>query len=286
MIARRRVARLLVALPFLLGPGRLIAHAQQPEKVWRVSYLSLSAAGQDAIDAAFETAAKALGYVNGQNLLLDRRVLGTSSAGVDEVVAEVVRRNPDVIVAWAIQWSAAAKRATSTIPVVFVSVRAPVERGLVASLAKPGANLTGLSTFPLDAKLFELATELRPGLSRVAVLRSDDDPPGTRDIQASAARSMRVTVVPIPFNNDRDAANLGEVVVRQKAQTLIVPGTVLQFERRTEIVRATSKRVPTVFGFREAVDDGGLISLGLRTAKTLGLTIPSAVLLRADRVVE
>jgi putative ABC transport system substrate-binding protein len=195
-----RVASFLAALT-IVAP--LAADAQPAGKVPRLAYLSLGD-GHDPIDAAFDAAVRKLGYVEGQNLLGERRFPGKGSVGRDGVVQEVVRLNPEVIVAWAIQWSAAAKRATSTIPVVFVAVRAPVERGLVASLARPGANVTGLSTFPvatLDPKLLELARELLPQLSRVAILRSADDPPGTIEAQESAARSLGLKLGAIQYED-------------------------------------------------------------------------------------
>ncbi len=325
---RPALKRLLTFLAVLAIAAPLTADAQPTGKVWRIAYLS-SGDAHDPIDAAFDAAARKLGYVEGQNLVIERRFFGKGSVGPDDVMQEVLRLNPDVIVTWAIQWSAAAKRATSTIPVVFVSVRAPVERGLVVSLAKPGANVTGLSTFPvatLDPKMLEPARELIPQLSRVAVLRSADDPPGTIEAQESAARSLGFKLASIPFSTNKDASNLRAAIERSKVQVLIAPGTVLQFAHRKEIIRFTAAhRLPVVYGTREYVDNGGLISLGtdlkelarraaffvdrilkgakpadlpveqptkfelvinMKTAKALRLTIPPSLLLRADQVIE
>jgi putative ABC transport system substrate-binding protein len=316
---------LFAILSILLLSAPLTVEGQQAGKVWRIAYLS-SADEHDPNDTAFDDAAKKLGYVEGQNLVMQRSYLGKRSVGVDEVMRDSVRFKPDVIVTWAIQWSAAAKRATSTIPVVFVSVRAPVERGLVGSLAKPGMNVTGLSTLPLDAKMFEVARELIPVLSRVAVLRSADDPPGVTEAQEMAARSLGVKLVPIPFSSNKDASNLLAIVGRSKAQVLVAPGTVLQHAHRKEIIQLAAKtRLPAVYGFREAVDEGGLISYGtdlkelsrraahfvdrilkgakpadlpveqptkfelvinMRTARALGLTMPPSLVLQADHVIE
>lgn len=252
-----RCRGLLTLLAVLTIATPLTVDAQPADKMSRIAYLP-SGDGHDPIHAAFDAAARELGYVEGQNLVVERRFPGKGPVGHDAVMQEVVRLNPDVIVTWGIQWSAAAKRATSTIPVVFVSVRAPVERGLVASLAKPGANVTGLSTFPvatLDPKLLELARELLPQLSRIAVLRSADDPPGTIEAQESAARSLGCKLGPIPFGTSKDASNLRAAVERNKAQVLIVPGTVLQFAHRKEIIRLTeTHRLPAVGGSARRVD--------------------------------
>lgn len=320
---------MLTVLAALLVASPLTVEAQPAGKIWRIAYLSSFATADNPIDAAFDAAMKKLGNVEGQNLVIERRFLGKHPVGLDDAVLEVVRLNADLMVTWGIPWSAAAKRATSTIPVVFVSVRAPIERGLVASLARPGANVTGLSTFPLaiiDPKMFELARDLVPHLSRLAVLRSTDDPPGTVEAQEAAARSLGLKLSATPFSNDKDASHLRAALERSKPQALVVPGTVLQFAHRETIIGlAAKKRLPVVYGAREYVDDGGLISLGtdlkelarraayfvdrilkgarpgdlpveqptkfemvinMQTARELGLTVPPSLLLRADQVME
>lgn len=305
-----------------------LIEAQQAGKVWRVAYLSLQC-GQNSTTAAFDAGLKELGYVQGHNLVIERRFLCQRIDAVDGVVQEAIRPNTDVIVAAAIRLTAAAKRATSTIPIVFVAVRAPVERSLVTSLARPGGNVTGMATFPvatIDGKLFELAKELIPQRSRIAILRSADDPPGAFEAQDKAANSLGLTLVPVPFSNAADLANLSAAIDRSHVHMLVAPDTSLAFARRKEIVEvAMKKRLPAAYAFRETVEDGGLIAVSadleemsrhaavyvakifggakagelpvvqptklnvtvnLRTAKTLGLTIPPAVLLRADKVIE
>lgn len=240
---RRASLLAVLALGFLAAP--LAVEAQPSGKMWRIAYLSLFANGANPIDGAFEAATRSMGYVEGQNLVIERRFLGKHPIRLDDAVTEVVRLNADVLVTWGIPWSAAAKRATSTIPVVFVSVRAPVERGLVASLAKPGANVTGLSTFPvaiIDPKMFELARELVPQLSRVGVLRSTDDPPGTREAQDAAARTLGLSLSAIPFSTDKDTSHLRAALERSKPQVLVVPGTVLQFAHREAIIALAAKK--------------------------------------------
>ena len=325
----RITALATLALPLLAAP--LVVEAQAPGKVWRIAYLGTTTSDSAArsLHAAFDTAMKQLGYVEGQNILIERRYLENQMDAADQTVQEMVRLNVDALVTWAIQLSAAAKRATSTIPVVFIAVRAPVERGLVASLARPGGNLTGLTTYPvetIDPKLFELARELVPQLSRVAVLRSSDDPPAAIANQENAARALGFKLTPIPFSNDKDASDAPAAVERSKAELLIAPDTALLYARRRDIVQFAAKRhLPVVYAFREAVEDGGLMALStdlqelarqaaryvdkilrgakpadlpveqptkfelvinLKTARALGLTIPPSVLARADEIIQ
>ena len=323
MISRRRFIGLVSST--FAAPG--VAKAQT-SKVWRVAFLSLQCAPNPGT-MAFDAALKQLGYVEGQNLVLERRFLCQHLETVDPTIHEMIRLKSDAIVTGAIRLSEAAKNATSAIPIVFVAVRAPVERGLVTSLARPGANLTGMATFPvatIDSKLLQLAKELVPRLSRIAVLRSADDPPGAVEAQERAAASSRMKIVPIPFSTATDAASLAVAIDQSKAQMLIAPDTSLAFARRRDIVDLVAKkRLPAAYAFRETVEDGGLIAVSpdfeemhrqaagyvanilngtkpgelpvvmpsrlnvtvnLKTAKALGLTIPPSVMLRADRMIE
>ncbi len=272
---------------------------------------------------------KQLGYIEGQNLTIERRFLGKRQDTPDETLRELVRLDVDVIVAVATPAAAPAKRATTTIPIVFLSVRAPVERGLVGSLARPGGNITGLSTYAVDVidpKLLEIAKELLPRLERVAILSSSVDPPGATDVRERAARALGIKLAHIPFSNDADASRLPAAIEQSKPQALIAPDTPLHLARRKEIVEvAAKKRLPAVYAFRESVEDGGLMALStdfyqlvrrgalyvdkilkgakpgdlpveqptrldfvinLKTARTLGLTIPPPLLLRADQVIQ
>src|SRR5262249_10430959 len=302
--------------------------AQQASKVWRIAYFS-PIDSRNANDDAFDAAMKQLGYVEGQNLAIERRFTSDQRPEAqDEVIRELVRSNPDVIVVWAGGPALAAQRATNTVRIVFIGSRAAVERGIVPSLARPGGNITGTSTYAvetIDPKLFELAKELLPRLSLVAALRGID-PPGAIATQENTARSLGFKLAPIPFKNDEDASHVSVAVEHSRAQALIAPDTPLLLVRRKEIVQLAAKqRLPVVYAFREAVEDGGLIALytdlknlaqrsagyvdkifkgskpgdlpveqptkmdlviNLKTAKTLGLTIPPSLLLRADQIIQ
>lgn len=321
---RRRFIATAVAM--LATP--LAYEAQSARRIWRIAILS-PGSGRSPGDDAFDDAMQQLGYVQGENLLIERRDLESRYDAADQAVRDVLRLNVDVIVTWAIQTTAAAKRATNRVPIVFIAVRGPVERGLVPSLARPGGNLTGISTYPvetIDPKLFELAKELIPRVSRVAVLSSSADPPGATDARQSAARTLGLKLTLIPFSNNTDAENAPAAVERSQAQMLIAPDTPLLYVRRRDIVQlAITRRLPVVYAFREAVEDGGLMALStdlkalarraaayvdkifkgvkpgdlpveqpttlqlainMKTAKALGLTIPRTLLLRADQVIE
>src|SRR5215831_14156399 len=120
-------------------------NAQPSSRVWRVAYLIAEPAPN--LDRPFDSAMKELGYVEGRNLIMDRKTLGARREVPEEMVRDVVRLDPDLIVAWAGPIALAVKGATTRIPVVFIAVRGPIERGLVPSLARPGGNVTGLSTY-------------------------------------------------------------------------------------------------------------------------------------------
>lgn len=261
--ALTRLITLMVPLLFVTPLG---AEAQQTGRVSRVAYLSLQS-GPNAQAIGFDAAMKELGYVEGRNLLMERRFLAQRHVAVDEAVQEAIRLKVDVIVTGAIRLSAAAKRATSTIPIVFIAVRAPVERGLVTSLARPGQNITGMATFPvatIDSKLFQLVKEVVPHLNRVGVLRSVDDPPGASEAQENAGRSLGFKVTPIPFSNAKDASNLSAAIDRSSLQALIVPDTSLAYARRKEIVEVAAKRrLPVAYAFGDSVEDGGLIGVSV-----------------------
>lgn len=316
---------LVVIVSILAAP--LAAEAQLPGRVWRIAYLMVA---DSSADLAFYDAMQHLGYIEGRNLVMDRRnLLGKRPEALEQIAQEVVRLNVDLIVAWAAPWATAAKRATSTIPIVFVGVRAPIERGIVPSLARPGGNVTGISSYPvetLDPKLLELAKELMPQLSHVAVLRSAVDPPGTVERQEHAARVLGLKMTPIPFSNDQDASNAAAAIERSKVQFLIAPDTPLSFARRKDIVQfAARTRLPVIYAYRQTVRDGGLMALfndfsvsarraalyvdkifkgtspadlpveqstqvglaiNLKTAKALRLAIPQSLLLRADQIID
>ena len=244
----------------------LAARAQQP-KVWRIGVLA-AVPPTPAMLSAFRDGMRGRGYVEGQNLSIDVRWPQGSFDQDPSVVTELVNSNVDVIVAWATQTVIAVRRATSTIPIVMVGVGDPVGSGFIASLARPGGNITGLTNISveLSAKLMELFAELVPGMKRVGVVRNPNNPVYTtmalREIEDAARKlNMQVQVVNAQTSDEFERAfvqlsaeSVGGVVM------LGDPGVVEQSRRIAEL--AQSARLPTAFQRRENVDAGGLLSYG------------------------
>jgi putative ABC transport system substrate-binding protein len=175
----KRLAVALLALAFVVAP--LAAEAQAAGKVYRIGVLS-GASSSDPVDhPAFLKALRELGYVPGENLIFEERYAGGTDR-LPTLAAELAGLNVDVIVTIGTPAARAAKAATQTIPVVFTIQANPVERGLVASLARPGGNLTGLTAAPveIDDKRLELLKEAVPRASRLAYLRHANHGPATR----------------------------------------------------------------------------------------------------------
>ena len=243
----------------------LAARAQQP-KVWRIGFLA-PVPPTAVMLSAFRDGLRGRGYVEGQNLSIDVRWPQGSFDQDPSVVTELVNSNVDVIVAWATPATIAARRATSTIPTVMVGVGDPVGSGFIASLARPGGNITGLTSISVDlsAKLMELFVELVPGMKRVGVVRNANNPSLTMALRETedAVRklNMQVQVVNAQTSDEFERAfaqlsaeSVGGVVV------LADPTVIEQSQRIAEL--AQSARLPTAFQRRENVDAGGLFSYG------------------------
>jgi len=243
----------------------LAARAQQP-KVWRIGVLA-AVPPTPAMLSAFRDGMRGRGYVEGQNLSIDVRWPQGSFDQDPSVVTELVNSNVDVIVAWGTPATIAARRATLTIPIVMASVGDPVGSGFIASLARPGGNITGLSNIQVDlsAKLMELFAELVPGMKRVGVVHNPNNPAVTMALRetedAIRKLNMQVQVVNAQTSDEFDRAfaqlsaeSVGGVVV-------LANPTVIEHSRRIAEL-AQSARLPTAFSRRENVDAGGLLSYG------------------------
>jgi len=243
------------------------AEAQKAGKVYRVGYLVSQSVTADSLEA-LRKGLRELGWTEGQNLALEVRSPEGDPGRLLALAAELVRLPVDVLVASAAPASLAAKQATTTVPIVSVYTLDPVALGLVASLARPGGNVTGLSTLSLEyaGKMLELLGRVVPNASRVAVLGDPVNPSHAiywRQLDASA-RMLRLTLMPADVRRSEELESVfARIGGGQVAQGLLVMHQPLTFNHRKRIVRlAAEHRLPAVYGSREAADDGGLIAFG------------------------
>ena len=268
----RRCIGLLItlALGLLLAP--LAADAQPSTNVHRIGLLVVgSPLAARANVEAFRQGLRALGYVEGQNLAIEYRYDEGKAERLPELAAELVALQVDVIVAAAGTLVAlAAQRATQTLPIVFIAVGDPVTSGLVASLARPGGNMTGSSSLSpeLGGKCLEYLKQAVPGVSRVAVLLQPGAIPARTytDILAeanAAARALGVQLHVAEVRGPEDFSRAFATMIEARAGALVVLSTPMLYIERSRLVALTAQhRLPTVFSFREYVDAGGLLSYG------------------------
>jgi len=221
----------------------------------------------------FTTALRDIGYIEGRNIVLDRRWAEGKNERYSSLANELVELKPDVIVADTTPAVIAAKRSTATIPIVMVAASDPVGSGLVESLARPGGNVTGVTCLEteLDVKSVELLHAVAPKAKRMAFLMSDNPvhPPQVKAIQ-DAARGFGLTVVSTMVRSSEDFEAAFRSMAKQKAEALIVLGgppfsTAAQRGKLLELAAKT--KLPSIYRTRNWVDEGGLLSYGARLSK-------------------
>jgi putative ABC transport system substrate-binding protein len=249
----------------------LLAEAQALGKVFRVGLVAITPITGIASDpthpfnSGFRREMRDRGYLEGQNLILELRSVEGKMERSSEVVAELVRLNPDVIVTATPEMTRQAQRVTTTVPIVMFS-RAPVEEGLVASLARPGGNTTGLTndTGPnLQGKLVELLGEGVPKLRRVAYLgpRAEWDGPGGMSARAAAGARGLALLLAEPGPNDYRRAF--DLIAREGLDGMIISQDATHYPHRRLIAEfAARNRLPSIGSYREYVEGGGLMSYG------------------------
>jgi putative ABC transport system substrate-binding protein len=308
----------------------LAAHAQQSARQPIIGFLgSGTPATYSRWVAAFVQRLRELDRVEGRNIAIEYRWAEGRSERYPEIAAEFVGIEVDVIITVATLATLAVKQATSVVPIVFVAVSDPVGTGLVTSLARPGGNVTGLANQQADlaGKRLQLLQEVVPGLRRLAILGNIGNPAAALemgDVQA-VARTLGIEVTAVEIRQSEDIAQ-GLELLRGRADALYVASDPLLNSNRVRInTLALDVRLPTLHGFREHVEAGGLISYGpnfpdlfrraaeyadkilrgskpadmpveqptkfdlvinLITAKALGITVPPLLLARADEVIE
>jgi ABC-type uncharacterized transport system substrate-binding protein len=310
----------------------LAARAQQPAKVHRIGYLSVASAAVHARSAAFWQVLRELGWVEGKNVVIDYRFADDRLDRLPDLAADLVRLQVDVIVAAAgTPPAVAAKNATERIPIVMIGPGDPVGLGLIASLAHPGGNVTGLS-FSVGMETFgkalSLLKEAAPAIRRVAILSNQNNAAHSlaiRDIDP-VARSLGVELQLLEARDPSEFGSAFAAITNEGAGALFVtPDSIFLFHRAWLADLAARNQLPSVHGYREHVEAGGLMSYGpnlldlyrraagfvdkilkgakpadlpveqptkfelvinLKTAKALGLTIPPTLLVLADDLIE
>ena len=305
--------------------------AQSPPKRSLIGFLAASSrAAGERFYSGFPLGMRELGYLEGRDYGVEGRYADGDESRLPLLAEELVRLKPDVILAGSTPGALAAKQATASIPIVGVNLTDPVGFGLVASEARPGTNVTGI-LFRLEgltAKLVEIALDLMPAASNMGILSNVTNPSNVlqrREVEAAAGKSG-VSMATIDVRTVDEIGTAIQTFVRERASILVVLASPMLINARRRIAAfALASRLPTIYTFREHVEDGGLISYGVdlrqnyrrsayfvdrilkgekpgdlpiefptkvelvvnvTTAKAIGLTVPPSLLARADEVIE
>jgi putative tryptophan/tyrosine transport system substrate-binding protein len=305
----------------------LAARAQQPARPHRIFWVSTESQPDPFVDG-FREGLRERGYVEGRNFILELRYAPGDPDALRSVISELTRAN----VALAVSSGPAirAMKAATDVPVLFAVSGDPVELGIVGSLARPGGNFTGSTFLSLEVagKRIELLKDAFPHLRTLAVLSNTDHPGERSEWRATqdAARSLGIDPIYVPFVGARELENALAAAGQARADAMLVfPDGVTMVHRAKLAQFAIARRLPSMFGWREYCDAGGLLSYGanqrtayvrlanyadrilrgekpanlpverptkfelvinLKTAKSLGIEIPPSILLRADEVIE
>jgi putative ABC transport system substrate-binding protein len=263
---RAAVPSILVAVVLLvLG---VIAHAQQPTKVPRTGFLStVSLSSVAARTESFRQGLRELGYVEGKNITIEWRDAEGKLDRLSERAVELVRLKVDVIVTAGPPSTRATKEATVTIPIVMAFDNDPVGNGFVASLARPGGNITGLSTYypEITGKQLELLKEIVPNLSRVAVLGTSTVPGNEQTLKETelAARAFGVKLQYLEIQNPQDIENVFRAASKGRAGAVLVLSSPVATSQRAQIAEIAAKsRLPAIYPQSDHIDAGGLMFYG------------------------
>ena len=311
----------------------LASFAQAPGKVWRVGFLShrhMDLVDSDYAYGPFTQGLRELGYVLGKNIVIEWRSAEGDSGRLPELAAQLVRLKPDALVAVGTPASLAAKKAIITLPIVTINVGDPVGIGLIKSLARPGGNITGFSLMSAEIrpKQLQILREMVPKVSRMALMVNPANASNiveSKKIQA-AAQKVGVKMQLVEASTPQEITSGFVAMAHQNAQALLLPREALFIQQREQILELAAKqRLPSIGGFGEYAEAGGLMSYGQnirenfgraatyvdkifkganpgdipveqpttfelfinrKTAKTLGLTIPYALQISATKFID
>jgi putative ABC transport system substrate-binding protein len=324
----RRVFLGTMAGGLLVAP--LAAEAQPVRKIPRIGFLFFDSLGPSRELDSFRQGLRELGYAEGQNIAVEYRFERGELERLSELATELARLKMDVLIAPGTPAALAAKRATTTIPIVFAGVADAVGAGLVTNLARPGGNITGLTSISaeLGGKRLELLKKLAPRASRVAVLFNPADRSNVLILEQlqESAPALGLTLQPLEVRGPGEFEGAFGAMTRQRADVMFGAPGVLTFSHAKVLVdHAAKRRIPAMWGHRQFVEAGGLMSyavnfydqirqtaiymdkilrgakpgdlpveqpttfelvIKLKTAKALGLTIPTSLLGRADEVIQ
>jgi putative ABC transport system substrate-binding protein len=263
---KTRFLSILVAWVFLAVA--VVAEAQQPKKVPRIGILhGASASSVAARTEVFREGLRELGYVEGKNIVIEWRYAEGKADRLPGLAAELVGLKVDIIVTTGPIVTRAAKEATSTIPIVMALDNDPVGNGFVASLARPGGNITGLSSISVDTsgKQLELLKETVPKLSRVAVFGTSTNPGNAQALKEIelAAGGFKLRLQYLDVLDPKDIETAFQTAAKERANVVLVLGSPVNFNNRTQIAElAVKSRLPVIHSNTEYVDAGGLMTYG------------------------
>jgi putative ABC transport system substrate-binding protein len=267
---KKRITLWLLATLFLANVS--LADAQQTGKIFRIGFLDPSnASGSAVLVDAFRQELNKLGWIEGKNITIEYRFAEQKNERVPELAADLVRLKVDLIVVASTPPALAAKRATTTIPIVMAIAGDPVGAGLVASLARPGGNVTGLSTLgtELNSKRLEVLKDAVPKLVRVGLLRSSGGGGGSiafdqlKELRP-AALALKLKLEEIEMQPDPKGLESAFQTAKQKQVNAImtIPNRPFFAERKRIVELAVKYRLPAIYPNKEFADDGGLMSYG------------------------
>ena len=315
----------------IVGAWPLAAHAQQPAKIPRIGFLGNSTATMESnLIEPLRDGLRELGYEDGRNVIIEFRWADGKYDRFPALIAELLAAKVDVIITAGTPATLAIKKATSTVPLVFIAVGDPVGTGIVPDLGRPGGNITGLSSIApdLEGKRLELLREVVPKLSHVAFFLNPANAFHTVSMRQArvAAQSLGIKLQSMEVSKSEQLDGAFASIVKEKPDALLIlADRVFLHNRKRMMEFAIQQRLPSVNAYRELVEAGGLMSYGpsyedmhrraavyvnkilkgtkpadlpieqptkftllinLKTAKTLGLTVPPTLVARADELIE